>query len=174
VLVDGGLRVSELCGLRWQDVSLSERTISVNGQLARDKSAIVPTKSAAGVRTFKLTPRLLERLEVLYARERERGRVRDQDFVFSVRTGGPLDRHNVRRMIRRAAAAAGVGHVTPQVLRRSVSTAYAEANVPGHIAASITGHSPAIYHAHYVKPHLDQQEREQALERLLDFGYGTE
>jgi hypothetical protein len=60
------------------------------------------------------------------------------------------------------------------MLRRSVATAYAEADVPPHVAASITGHSPAVYHAHYVKPHRDQLEREQALARLLDYGYGAE
>jgi integrase len=87
-------------------------------------------------------------------------------------TGRPLNRHNVRRMIREGAKAVGIGHVTPQVLRRSIATAFAEAGVPGHVAASITGHSPAVYHAHYVKLHLDQQEREGALGRLLNFGYG--
>ena len=142
VLADLGPRVSELCGLHWRDVSLSEGTISVEGQLARDGAAIVPTKSAAGVRTIPLTPRALARLEALYTHERGRGLGHEDDFVFTVRRGGPLDRHNVRRIIRNAAAAAGVGHVTPQVLRRSVATAYAEATVPGHIAASITGHSP--------------------------------
>jgi integrase len=117
---------------------------------------------------------------VLYARERERGLGDDCHFVFTTRTGRPLDRHNVRRMIREASDAAGIGHVTPHVLRRSIATAFAEASVPGHVAASvpghvaasITGHSPQVYHQHYVKPHLDQ--RASALERLLDFGYGTE
>lgn len=173
VLADLGLRVSELCGLHWRDVSLTEGTISVEGQLARNSSAIVPTKSAAGVRMIPLTPRALARLERLYMHERGRGLGHDDDFVFTVRTGSALDRHNVRRIIRNAAWDAGIGRVTPQVLRRSVATAYAEATVSGHIAASITGHSPAVYHQHYVKPHLDQQEREQALQRLLDYGYGA-
>jgi integrase len=128
----------------------------------RGRTAIVPTKSAAGIRTIPLTPPALARTETLYKHERERGPGHDDDFVFTVRTGRPLDGHNVRRIIRTAAAAAGIAHVTPQVLRRSVVTAYAEATVPSHVAASITGHSPAFYHQHYVKPHLDQQEREQA------------
>jgi integrase len=173
VLGDGNLRTSELCGLRWRDVSLTDGTISVEGQLDRDGVTIVPTKSRAGVRTIPLTPRAREALEAQYTRERERGLGDDFDFVFTTRTGRPLDRHNVRRTIREAAKAAGIGHVTPQVMRRSIATAFAEAGVPGHVAASITGHSPAVYHAHYVKPHLDRQERESALERLLDHGYGA-
>jgi integrase len=111
LLADTGLRSSELCGLRWRDVSS-----------ARDTSAL----------------------------------------------------HNLRRTVRNAAKAAGIGHVTPRTLRRSIATAYAEATVPAHVAVSVTGHSPAVYNAHYVKPHRDRMERENALKQLLAFGYGTE
>jgi integrase len=70
--------------------------------------------------------------------------------------------------------AANVGHVTPQMLRRTVATAYAEATVPAHAAASVTGHSVAVYQTAYVKAHRDRMERENALKRLLDSGYGSE
>jgi integrase len=178
LLADTGLRSSELCGLRWCDVSLGEGYVSVEGQLARrrkgDPARIVPTKSLAGVRAIPLTPRALERLEALYTHERQRGLGGDDDFVLTTRNGGPLDTHNLRRTVRNAAKAAGIGPVTPRILRRSIATAFAEATVPAHVAASLTGHSPAVYNAHYVKPHRDRMERENALKRLLSFGYGTE
>jgi len=178
LLADVGLRASELCGLRWENVSLTEGAVKVDGQLARKITPggpmIVPTKSAAGVRTSPLTPRALERLETLYTHERQRGFGREDDFVFTTFRGGPLDRHNLRRTIREAAKTAKVGHVTPKMLRGSNATAYAEANVPAHVAASITGHSVRVYLANYVKPHRDRLEREQALERLLGHGYGIE
>jgi integrase len=178
VLTDTGLRVSELCGLRWRDVSLVEGYVSVEGQLARrrkgDAARIVPTKSRAGVRTIPLTPRSLKRLDALYTHERQRGLGADDDFVLTTRGGGPVDQHNLRRMIRNAGRAAGIRHVTPQMLRRSIATAYAEATVPPHVAANVTGHSAAVYQAHYVKPHRDRVERDNALNQLLSFGYGTE
>jgi integrase len=179
LLGDTGLRSSELCGLHWRDVSLAEEFIAIEGQLARRRRGepvrIVPTKSRAGVRAIPLTPRARQRLEALYSDERQRGLGDDDDFVFTTRSGGPLSPHNLRRTVRRAAQAAKVGHVTPQVLRRSVATAYAEADgVSDHVAANITGHSVAVYHAHYVKPHRDRLERKNAVKRLLDSGYGTE
>jgi integrase len=178
LLADTGLRASELCGLHWRDVSLTDGFISIEGQLAprrrREAPRIVPTKSRAGVRRIPLTPRAMERLEALYIYESERGLGNDDDFVFTTRDGGPLDRHNLRRIIREAGYAAGVGHVTPQVLRRSVATAYAEADVPAHVAASVTGHSVVVYQAAYVKAHRDRKERENALERLMNHGYGAE
>jgi integrase len=36
-----------------------------------------------------------------------------------------LDAHNLRRTARRAGIAAGIGHVTPEMLRKSLATAYA-------------------------------------------------
>jgi integrase len=178
VFSDAGLRTMELCGLRWRNVSLTEGFISVEGQLARRRREepvrIVATKSRAGVRGAPLTPRARERLEALYAEERARGLGDDGDFVFATQTGGPLDPSNLRRTFRRAAKAAGVGHITPKTLRTSLATAYAEADVDEHVAASFTGHTPIVYREHYVRPHRDQRERENAVKRLLDSGYGTE
>jgi integrase len=110
----------------------------------------------------------------LYASERARGLGGDDDFVLTTRTGRPLSQHNVCRMVRRAGKAAGLGHVTPKMLRTTVATAYAKAGVDRDEAAAITGHSTAVYDKHYVKPHRDRIERENAVKRLLKSGYGTE
>ena len=64
-----------------------------------------------------------------------------------------LDAHDLRRTARRAGIAAGIGHVTPEMLRKSLATAYADARVERRVAASITGHSPAVYDNHYAKAH---------------------
>jgi integrase len=65
-----------------------------------------------------------------------------------------LDAHNLRRTARREQGiAAGIGHVTPEMLRKSLATAYADARVERRVAASITGHSPAVYDNHYAKAH---------------------
>lgn len=57
-----GVRVSEACGLTWGDVELAEGVLHVRGQLAPLRAGeaprIVPTKSARGVRTVPLLPRL--------------------------------------------------------------------------------------------------------------------
>ena len=82
------------------------------------------------------------------------------DFVFTSETGRPLGRERIaKRGVTRAATQAGLGHVTPQVLRRSVATLTAHARVPTVIAAAMTGHSPRVYDEHYAKPFRDAEER---------------
>jgi integrase len=135
---------------------------------------MVTPVASAGVRDVPLTPRARRLLEALYAEERARGLGDDDDFVITTATGGPLDPANLRRTFRRAARAAGIGHVTPKMLRTSLTTAYANAGVEEHVAASFTGHSPVVYCDHYVKPHRDRIERENAMKRLLESGYGAD
>ncbi len=70
-----GLRVGELCALRWEDISFTEKTIHVNKTLQRvqDKSSkdrrtkiiITTPKSACSIRTIPL-PEELAKLLMLY------------------------------------------------------------------------------------------------------------
>jgi integrase len=140
-------------------------------QLARLRAGetprIVPPKSRRSVRTVPLLPRLQEALEDLYDGED------DAAFVLRTRTGTPLSRHNAARAIRTAATDAGLGHVTPHVLRRTTGTALSEARVPEAAAAAIMGHSLEVFHGTYVKAHRDATERDRARAALLEVGLGV-
>ncbi|NTI22017.1 site-specific integrase [Rhizobium rhizogenes] len=57
-----GMRSSELRGLRWQDVNLKKREISVNQRVDQYKE-IGPTKSEAGVRTIPVPPLVVNALK---------------------------------------------------------------------------------------------------------------
>jgi integrase len=106
--------------------------------------------------------------------ERQRGLGGETGFVFTSETGRPLGAHRIAsRGVRRAAKKAGLGAVGPQVLRRSVATATAHAKLPVVIAAAMTGHSPAVYDAHYAKPFRDADERAKVRESLASIGFGT-
>ena len=58
-------------------------------------------------------------------------------------------------------------------LRRSVATATAHAQVPVVVAAAMTGHSPAVYSAHYARPFRDAEEREKVRNSLAAIGFGN-
>jgi hypothetical protein len=45
--------------------------------------------------------------------------------------------------------------------------------VPVVIAAAMTGHSPAVYDAHYAKPFRDADERAKVRESLASIGFGA-
>jgi integrase/recombinase XerD len=86
-----GLRVSEICGLRWQDAK--RRTgggqITVFGKGGKTRVVVLPASMWKGL------------IDV-------RGEVGDDDPVFRSQKGGPLDRPQVHRVVKRAAARAGL------------------------------------------------------------------
>ena len=178
VLAYSGLRLSELAGLVWADVDLVDRVIHVRKQLAPLKRGAEPArvklKSRASVRDVPLVDRAYGALVDHLRSEQERGFGADGDYVFTSVTGRPLGASRIsKRGVTRAAEKAGLGHVTPQVLRRSVATATAHAKLPAVVAAAMTGHSPAVYDKHYAKPFRDEEERAKVRESLASIGFGA-
>jgi integrase len=177
VLAFTGLRLSELAGLLWSDVDLVEGVIHVRKQLAPLKRWVEPErvkpKSRASARDVPLVDRAFEALVEQLRRKQARGFGADGDYVFTSVTGRPLGAHRIsKRGVTRSAKKAGLGHVTPQVLRRSVATATAHAKLPVVVAAAMTGHSPAVYDAHYAKPFRDEEERAKVRNSLASIGFG--
>lgn len=85
-LILAGLRVGELCALRWRAVDLARGTLTVE-----------ESKTDAGEgRVIDLSPDLRETLTLHRA---ALGDVGDDDLVYPTRTGGQRDRHNVRSRI---------------------------------------------------------------------------
>jgi integrase len=177
VLAYTGLRVSEAAGLTWDDVDLVERVIHVRKQLAPLRIGAEPQrvqlKSRASLRDVPLLDEAYEALIAQLRSEQTKGLGAKSDFVFTSETGRPLGRERIaKRGVRRAAKRAGLGDVTPQVLRRSVATLTAHARVPTVIAAAMTGHSPRVYDEHYAKPFRDAEERAKIRESLASVGLG--
>ena len=80
-----GLRVGELCALRWRDVDL-----------AGGKLRVADAKTEAGERTVDLTPMLLDELKL----HRARTRFADQtDYVFATSRGTARQRSNITRQV---------------------------------------------------------------------------
>jgi integrase len=114
-LILAGLRVSELCALRWRAIDLARGILTVE-----------ESKTDAGEgREIDLTPMLLDELK-LHRAASERLPVPDA-FVFPTSTGRQRDRHNVRARILR-----------PAIER--ANAARADAGLPP-IAEGITNHT---------------------------------
>ena len=83
VALSTGLRRGEMIGLRWGDVSLTERVIDVRRSICPyddiEDDESLTTKSEAGERVVPLFPDALEALEALY---RLAGSPKDEDPVF--------------------------------------------------------------------------------------------
>ena len=115
--------------------------------------------------------RVYEALVAQLREEQAKGRGSESDYVFTSLTGRPLGRDRLsKRGVLGAAKRAGLRHVTAQTLRRSVATAPAHAQDPVVVAAAMTGHSPAVYSAHYARPFRDAEEREGNSLAAIGFG----
>jgi integrase len=156
VLVFAGLRISELCALRWRDVDLAGGWLHTG------------SKTDAGVRKVKVRPVLRDELLAL------RGRHQDapQDaYVFATRSGGELSADNFRNRVlgkpgavvdgKRTGAAGAVGcaakqleaaglpplpaKLTPHSLRRTFcSLLYALGEDPGVVMDEMGHTDPAL------------------------------
>jgi integrase len=109
----------------------------------------VPRKRGADPYTALFFPALERILVDHLAEEQEIGHGADEDFVLATRTGHPLSQRNLARALEKAGNSAGVGHATPQTLRRSVASLAARRGVDPVQAARMTGHSLDVWTRHY-------------------------
>lgn len=88
-LVFGGLRIDELCGLRWRDVDLASGRIRVG-----------EAKTEAGLRLVDMLPVLRDELSTWKARA---PRSKSSDYVFATDAGGRPSKDNLRSRVIQAA-----------------------------------------------------------------------
>ncbi len=173
-----GLRMGELLGLRWQDISISAGTLSVRQTLARDGRngwTLAQPKSARSRRTIPLPATAREALErqrqrQAARREAEAGAWQDTaGLCFTDEIGRPCDPHRVSSAFHRAREAAGVPRIRFHDLRHSAATLMLAEGIPLAVISEWLGHAGiAITAAHYaaVVPEL-RREAADAMDRAL-------
>jgi len=110
-LIDTGLRASELCALRIQDIDLKKRELLAFGKGDKERLVFVDARTAQAVWTY------------LAAREPDNPRV-DAPLFVSTRTRRALDRHALRRLLKRIGDRAGVPGVHPHKFRHNFAINY--------------------------------------------------
>lgn len=163
-----GMRLGELCALKWTDVDYKNRTVTVNRTVQRiaakghmSKTILMETspKSESSKRTIPLTDSVLERLWELKG---------DNPYVF----GGekPLDPRTMQYRFKRLLDEADVNVRNFHILRHVFATNCIENGMDVKALSEILGHSDVkITLNRYVHPTMDTK-REQ-LGMLADY-YG--
>jgi integrase len=139
-LASTGLRISEAVALRWIEIDLSARRVSVRRRWYAGSFA--PPKSRYGRRDVSLSAGMTERLGALWRDRREGG----EALVFPGRNGAPLDPSVAFRAVKAAAVKAGVPWAGLHTLRHTAaSMLFARGENPkaiqrwlGHHRASFT------------------------------------
>ncbi|OFX14802.1 MAG: hypothetical protein A2Z18_03545 [Armatimonadetes bacterium RBG_16_58_9] len=126
VLFDCGLRVSEVCGIRLNDLSWPERTIRVMGKGQRERMvAFGQTTHAVLARYYARRPELVTKA------------------FFVTCYGEPMSRHRVLRIIKRRCAQAGIENVrcSPHTLRHTFAISYLRSGGDVFSLQKLLGHS---------------------------------
>jgi site-specific recombinase XerD len=134
LLVDTGMRASELCDLRIRDLDIQNHRVRVMGKGRKERLLPISARTSQAIWRYLAT----------------RDGKRDNSFLFATRTEGPLERNNLRNTLKRIGKRAGVPGVTLHRFRHTFAIAFLRNN--GHIMAlqRLLGHSTMDMVTHYL------------------------
>lgn len=152
-LVHTGLRCGKFLALKWSDIDFESRTVTINKNLSmvydRDKDGartkhkkarIKGTKTASSNRVVPLNTKAIAALHSLKAVYREMDIV--SDSVAVMRKGTTLSSDQLRRVLRRVLAYAGIDKpFTLHHLRHTFATQALNAGVPITVLSKWLGHA---------------------------------
>ncbi|MDP9383600.1 MAG: site-specific integrase [Chloroflexota bacterium] len=143
-----GLRQGEVLGLRWADVDLEAGVIRVRHSLQRIDGALIlkEPKTEKSRRTLHLPLSLVvalrsHRVAQLEERLLAGDRWQERDFVFTTRTGTPLDARNVIRSWHRLLAKAGIERRPFHTCRHTAASLLLAEGVPVKVVQEVLGHT---------------------------------
>lgn len=150
--VSTGLRQAELLGLRWRDIDIGSRSISVNRSLYKRRGVcqFIEPKTAHSRRRVSMTSKLAEFLgEYRLERQRLYYQVGEtmtlDDLVFANREGKPLNPPSLSREFARIVKRAGLKDVRFHDLRHSFASLMLHRGVPPKVISEALGHASVAF-----------------------------
>ena len=165
-----GLRRGELCGLRWSDVDLEHKTITIeNTRTQAGKKEIKKgTKTASSTRTLYLPDTLCDMLKAAKEREQEcksayKNAYDDNDYVVVMEDGKPFRPNYLSELFGKFLADNDLPKIVLHELRHTFASLSNQAGIPAYNIGKALGHStPATTQKIYT--HLLDQTHTQAVE----------
>lgn len=144
-----GLRKGEVLALRWDDVDFEHGTLTVKGTMKSRKGGgwyVDLPKTKKSERVLPLVERVRAALTSRQAiQEGERTRAgsdwQEHGFVFTTRSGTPVNEWNAYRWWQRLTVNAGIGPRRFHASRHTTATLLHEQGVPLEVISSLLGHA---------------------------------
>ncbi len=137
LMLDTGLRASELCGLALDNWDLDTLRIKVMGKGRKERYLSVSPLTAKALWDYQ-------------AREREKSPYKE---MFLVREAMPMNPRALSLMLERRARQAGIRHVWPHLLRKTFAVEWCRAGGPINGLQALLGHSTAHMSMYYAAMH---------------------
>ncbi|MEU0838164.1 site-specific integrase [Streptomyces sp. NPDC005962] len=170
-----GLRRGEILGLHWRDVDLDRRTLTVRSQLQRGgKELYEDNTKNRRARTIPLplmcvAPLRWQRLRQAAQRAAAGKSWQASDYVFTTRSGRPIEPRNLNRSFERIAESAGLPRVRLHDTRHLCASLLFAAGAAPRVVMEILGHSQIAVTMN-VYTHVHDDSRREAIghmDRLL-------
>ncbi|RAG81730.1 site-specific integrase [Streptacidiphilus pinicola] len=166
-----GLRRGEILGLRWSDIDLERRTLTVRNQLQRVQKELYADSTKN--RRTRVIPLPLMCIAPLRWRRLRQARQRDSagdgweesGYVFTSRTGRPIEPRNLSRSFERIAAEAGLPRIRLHDARHGCATFLFAAGVAPRVVMEILGHSQIAVTMN-VYTHISEDTRREAMNHM--------
>lgn len=123
-----GMRISELCSLKPNDVDLYERTILIYGKGSKERKIQIGNDAVFSI--------------LKEYRDDYKNEIYNCNHFFANQSGKPLSDQAVRRMINKYTSLAAIElHITPHMFRHTFATSLLEADVDIRYIQEMLGHS---------------------------------
>lgn len=140
-----GLRIGELCALRWGDISLKEKTIRVTATMQRlqilDQSAQKKTQVAIGEPKSETSKRIIPLTDYAVKLCRKMAVSDPEAFVLTGRSDQFMEPRSVQYRLKKYTGACGLEHVNFHALRHTFATRCVEVDFEIKSLSEILGHS---------------------------------
>ncbi|MFE3074112.1 tyrosine-type recombinase/integrase [Streptomyces sp. NPDC059247] len=171
-----GFRRGEVVGLRWENVDLDKREIRVRtqrqrvgGEVYEDDPKGRRRKQTLPLPAICIAPLRWQRLKQAATRERAGEKWTETGYVFTTRTGQPIEPRNLYRSFTLVAKNANLRVVRLHDARHGTATLLTAAGVPPRVVMEILGHSQIAVTMN-VYTHVVQDTQREAvshMDRLL-------
>lgn len=169
-----GLRIGEICGLKWDDIDLNTGVLRVRRTVGRiscgnghTKVVIQSPKTRTSRREIPLSKQLLSLLTKL------RCKFTDDTWFLSGNTQKPVEPRCYRKSIRAYLRQAEIRPVRPHTLRHTFATTCLQAGCDIKTLSELLGHAnPNITLQRYV--HSDMNRKRKEIDRIFSTRYGVD
>ena len=180
ILIFTGVRVSELCGLKWQDVDFTNKVIHIRREciyIPGEGVRVDTPKSKTSVRDIYIPEILCQRLRE-YKQEQDREILikgsmwqgpQDNSYLLTQFDGKPVHDSTIRSWVKKVMSFCEVPYITVHGLRHTFASLLISNGVDVRTTAAQLGHSsPALVYNTYANPQNNaKRQAADSLEKLV-------